>query len=62
MSDPMYPLLQAIHDPAQLRRLPRNQLNHLAHELRAFLLASATRSWRGRRRRSAGSWMFSNSG
>ena len=44
MSDPMYPLLQAVHDPAQLRRLPRNQLNHLAHELRAFLLASVSRT------------------
>ena len=44
MSDPMYPLLQAVHDPAQLRRLPRNQLSRLAHELRAFLLASVSRT------------------
>ena len=44
MSDPTYPLLQAVHDPAQLRRLPRNQLSRLAHELRAFLLASVSRT------------------
>ena len=44
MSDPMYPLLHAVHDPAQLRRLPRNQLSRLAHELRAFLLASVSRT------------------
>src|SRR3982750_705801 len=44
MSDPMYPLLQAVQDPAQLRRLPRNQLNRLASELRAFLLASVSRT------------------
>ena len=42
MSDPSYPLLQSIHDPAQLRRLPRTQLRGLANELRAFLLASVS--------------------
>ena len=44
MSDPSYPLLQNIHDPAQLRRLPRTQLRGLANELRAFLLASVSRT------------------
>ena len=44
MSDPSYPLLQNIHDPADLRRLPRAQLAVLAHELRAYLLASVSRT------------------
>ena len=44
MSNPSYPLLQDIHDPAQLRRLPRAQLRTLANELRAFLLASVSKT------------------
>ena len=44
MADPSYALLQTILDPADLRRLPRAQLAVLAHELRAFLLASVSRT------------------
>ena len=44
MPDLTYPLLQNIHDPAQLRRLPRAQLRALANELRAYVLASVSRT------------------
>ena len=44
MPNTSYPLLQGIHDPAQLRRLPRTQLRGLATELRAFLLASVSKT------------------
>jgi len=44
MPDSNYPLLQKIMDPADLRRLPRGQLHTLASELRAFLLASVSRT------------------
>ncbi|MBC7703672.1 MAG: 1-deoxy-D-xylulose-5-phosphate synthase [Rhodoferax sp.] len=44
MPDLSYPLLQNIHDPAQLRRLPRAQLRALANELRAYVLASVSRT------------------
>jgi 1-deoxy-D-xylulose-5-phosphate synthase len=37
-------LLEAINDPAGLRRLPRAQLEPLAHELRQFLLHSVSRT------------------
>jgi 1-deoxy-D-xylulose-5-phosphate synthase len=43
MNNP-YPLLQTIHAPADLRHLPREQLNTLATELRAFLLESVSRT------------------
>ncbi len=39
-----YPLLESITDPADLRRLPREQLPALAEELRAFLLESVART------------------
>jgi 1-deoxy-D-xylulose-5-phosphate synthase len=35
---PIFPLLERIDDPAELRRLERTQLPQLARELRAFLL------------------------
>jgi 1-deoxy-D-xylulose-5-phosphate synthase len=44
MSDSSYPLLRNIHDPAQLRRLSRTQLHALANELRAYVLASVSRT------------------
>jgi 1-deoxy-D-xylulose-5-phosphate synthase len=37
-------LLEAINDPAELRRLPRTQLAPLAQELRRFLLHSVSRT------------------
>jgi len=37
-------LLQAINDPADLRKLPRTQLKALADELRAFVLDSVSRT------------------
>jgi 1-deoxy-D-xylulose-5-phosphate synthase len=39
-----YPLLNTIEDPADLRRLPREQLPTLAAELRAFLLNSVAKT------------------
>ncbi len=39
-----YPLLQAINDPADLRRLPRGQLGALASELRAYVLSSVSKT------------------
>ena len=44
MPDSSYPLLQNIHDPAQLRRLPRAQLRSLANELRAYVLESVSKT------------------
>ena len=44
MPDAAYPLLQDIGDPADLRRLPRGQLGALAMQLRAFVLASVSRT------------------
>jgi 1-deoxy-D-xylulose-5-phosphate synthase len=44
MSNTLYPLLQTINDPADLRRLPRAQLDVLATELRAYLLDSVSRT------------------
>ena len=39
-----YPTLDAIHSPAELRQLPRQQLDALAAELRAFVLASVAKT------------------
>ncbi len=44
MPQASYPLLQTINDPSDLRRLPRSQLAALATELRAYLLASVSRT------------------
>jgi 1-deoxy-D-xylulose-5-phosphate synthase len=44
MSNTLYPLLQTINDPADLRRLPRAQLEVLAAELRAYLLDSVSQT------------------
>jgi len=44
MSNTLYPLLQTINDPADLRRLPRAQLDALATELRAYLLDSVSQT------------------
>jgi 1-deoxy-D-xylulose-5-phosphate synthase len=38
------PLLEAIDDPADLRKLPRSQLKPLADELRAFVLDNVSRT------------------
>lgn len=40
----MYPLLETINDPAQLRQLDRKQLAQLAQELRAFLIESVSQT------------------
>ena len=40
----MYQLLETIHSPSELRRLPRARLGELARELRAFLLDSVSRT------------------
>ena len=40
----MYPLLETIQSPAELRRLSRQQLPRLAEELRGFLLESVART------------------
>jgi 1-deoxy-D-xylulose-5-phosphate synthase len=39
-----YPLLETIHSPADLRRLPRTELKRLATELREFLLQSVSQT------------------
>ena len=39
-----YPLLQSVQLPADLRQLHREQLGHLATELRAFLLESVAKT------------------
>ena len=44
MPQSAYPMLENIHDPAGLRRLPRQDLVALASELRAFVLASVART------------------
>ena len=44
MSNTVYPLLQTINDPADLRRLPRAQLELLADELRAYVLDSVSQT------------------
>ncbi len=40
----MYPLLETINSPADLRKLPRAQLKALADELRAFVLDSVSKT------------------
>ncbi|WP_434635025.1 1-deoxy-D-xylulose-5-phosphate synthase [Chromobacterium sp. CV08] len=40
----MYPLLETINSPADLRLLPRNQLPQLARELREFLVESVSKT------------------
>src|ERR1035437_2177376 len=44
MSNNSYPLLETINDPADLRLLARSQLEVLAHELRAYLLSSVSKT------------------
>jgi 1-deoxy-D-xylulose-5-phosphate synthase len=44
MSNHLYPLLQTVNDPADLRRLARSQLDLLADELRSFLLGSVAKT------------------
>ena len=44
MSNTSYPLLTSINAPADLRRLPRAQLDALATELRDFLLSSVAKT------------------
>ncbi len=44
MPNSAYPLLQSIQEPADLRRLPRQDLGALASELRAFILASVAQT------------------
>jgi 1-deoxy-D-xylulose-5-phosphate synthase len=44
MSNTVYPLLQTINDPSDLRRLARAQLEVLATELRAYLLDSVAQT------------------
>ena len=44
MSNKLYPLLQTINDPADLRLLPRSKLNALAAELRAYVLDSVSKT------------------
>jgi len=40
----MYPLLETINSPADLRRLPRSQLKALADQLRAYVLDSVSKT------------------
>ena len=40
----MYSLLETINSPADLRRLPRNQLKALADELRAYVLDTVSKT------------------
>ncbi len=40
----MYQLLETIHSPSDLRRLPRHQLPRVADELRAYVLDSVSRT------------------
>ena len=44
MPNTLYPLLTTINDPADLRRLPRAQLDALAAELRAYVLDSVSKT------------------
>src|SRR5437868_14449267 len=41
---PIFPLLESIDDPAELRRLPRTELPQLARELRSFVLHSVSQT------------------
>ena len=40
----MYPLLETINSPSDLRLVPRTQLKSVADELRAYLLESVSRT------------------
>src|SRR5690554_1886568 len=40
----MYPLLESIDSPLQLRKLERKQLQELAEEMRAFLIESVSQT------------------
>ena len=44
MPNKLYPLLQTINHPHELRRLPRIQLDSLAAELRAYLIDSVSKT------------------
>ena len=44
MPDKLYPMLQTINHPHELRRLPRIQLDSLAAELRAYLIDSVSKT------------------
>ncbi|MBP6851763.1 MAG: 1-deoxy-D-xylulose-5-phosphate synthase [Rhodoferax sp.] len=44
MTQASYPLLHTVNSPADLRRIPRAQLETLASELRAYLLASVSKT------------------
>jgi len=44
MPNAPYPLLETIHDPVDLRKLPKADLHTLAHELRDYLLHSVART------------------
>jgi 1-deoxy-D-xylulose-5-phosphate synthase len=44
MSNKLYPLLQTINDPADLRLLPRERLGALATELRSYVLHSVSQT------------------
>ena len=44
MTNHLYPLLQTINDPADLRELPREHLGVLADELRAFVIDSVSKT------------------
>ncbi|MDO8252036.1 MAG: 1-deoxy-D-xylulose-5-phosphate synthase [Rhodoferax sp.] len=44
MSNKLYPLLQTINDPEDLRLLPRAQLDALAAELRAYVIDSVSKT------------------
>jgi 1-deoxy-D-xylulose-5-phosphate synthase len=44
MSNKLYPLLQSINDPADLRRLPREQLATLSTELLSYVIDSVSKT------------------
>ncbi len=44
MSNPNYPLLRTINDPADLRQIPREQLKELSDELRAYVIDSVSKT------------------
>ena len=44
MTNKLYPLLQTVNDPADLRLLQRTQLDVLAAELRAYVLSSVSKT------------------
>ena len=44
MPNNLYPLLDTIHSPCDLRKVPRERLRELADQLRAYLLASVAKT------------------